>query len=235
MTVHVDRQDSSWRTHDRAFQRVLGPSPSLELLLTVDAYAFAHEAGVFFADHDELFITSNRIHDKQGNQSVQITKVSSLRSPAGPVREEIAAEGIHMGNGGVNYRDGILFCAQGSVTAPSGLFWMSREAPYKTEAVLTSYHGVPFNSLNDVVVARDGSIWFTDPSYGSEQGYRPPPSLPSQLYRYDPATESIRAMADGLGHPNGVCFSPDERTVYVTDTDKVHGSGNSRFNMPSSM
>lgn len=229
MTIHVE--DSSWRTHHGAFQRILGAQPTLELLLTVDAYAFAHEAGVFFADHGELFITSNRIHDNHG-QSVRISKVSLGE----PLRcEEIDAPKIHMANGGVNYRGGVLLCAQGSVAAPSGLFWMSREAPHETEAVLTSYHGVPFNSLNDVVVARDGSIWFTDPSYGSEQGYRPPSSLPNQVYRYDPATESIRAMADGLGHPNGLCFSPDERTMYVTDTDKVHGSGVSRFDRPSSM
>ncbi|SPQ21347.1 7115df78-b77a-4322-8a19-b575c1a931d5 [Thermothielavioides terrestris] len=85
--------------------------------------------------------------------------------------------------------------------------------------------GRPFNSVNDVVIHSDGSIWFTDPPYGFEQGYRTRPRLPSQVYRYDPNRKSLRAMADGFGHPNGICFSPDERTVYITDTDWLHGGG----------
>jgi gluconolactonase len=100
---------------------------------------------------------------------------------------------------------------------------MQASPPYATEPVLTSFLGKPFNSVNDVVVHNDGSIWFTDPSYGHDQGYRPRPSLPNFVYRYDPATKSTRAMADGFGRPNGICFSPDQKTVYITDTDQVRG------------
>jgi gluconolactonase len=141
-------------------------------------------------------------------------------------QEEIDSSQVTMGNGGVNYGDdGILFCAQGSFHVPSGLYEMKASSPYSTRAVITSFHGRPFNSVNDVVIHSDGTIWFTDPTYGFEQGFRPRPQLPSQVYRYDPKTEGIRAMADGFGHPNGICFSPDEKTVYVTDTDRVHGGG----------
>ncbi|KAK1676532.1 hypothetical protein BDP55DRAFT_105768 [Colletotrichum godetiae] len=140
-----------------------------------------------------------------------------------------------MGNGGVNYGDDILFCAQGSVTQPSGLFKMSRSPPYTTEPVITTFHSRLFNSVNDVVISKDGSIWFTDPPYGHAQGYRPPATLPSQVYRFDPARSSIRAMADGFGRPNGICFSPDETTVYVTDTDLVHGDGSIDGNRASTI
>lgn len=96
---------------------------------------------------------------------------------------------------------------------------------YEAELLVSSFHGRPFNSPNDVVVHSDGSIWFTDPIYGWEQGIRPRPRLPNQVYRFDPATRGIRAMADGFGRPNGICFSPDEKIVYITDTDWIHGDG----------
>lgn len=92
-----------------------------------------------------------------------------------------------MGNGGVNYgEDQILFCAQGSRSLPSGLYTMSAHAPYTVTLLPSSFHGREFNSVNNVVIHSDGSIWFTDPPHGFEQGYRPKPKLPSQVYRYNP-------------------------------------------------
>ena len=96
---------------------------------------------------------------------------------------------------------------------------------YEAKLLISDFHDRSFNSPNDVVVHSDGSIWFTDPIYGWEQGIRPRPRLPSQVYRYDPATGGIRAIADGFERPNGICFSPDEKTVYITDTDWIHGDG----------
>jgi gluconolactonase len=224
-----------WKTCNESFNRILGPDPKLELLLEVESYAFAHEAGVFIDSSNELFITSNQFSDEFGNRKVQISKISLPIDNRPLIHEEIKCDLIHMGNGGVNYQNGILFCAQGSATAPSGLFKMSTSPPYATEEILTSFYGRPFNSVNDVVINEDGSIWFTDPIYGFEQGYRPRPQLPSQVYRYDPQNSSIRAMADGFARPNGICFSPDEKTVYVTDTDCVHGDGSIDKHRPSSM
>jgi gluconolactonase len=132
-----------------------------------------------------------------------------------------------MPNGGVNYKDGILFCAQGTLDAPGGIAYMpllphATSISYEAKLLITDFHGRPFNSPNDVVVHSDGSIWFTDPMYGWEQGIRPKPRLPNQIYRYDTVTGGIRAIADGFGKPNGICFSPNETIVYVTDTDWIH-------------
>ncbi|KAJ4176217.1 hypothetical protein NW767_015515 [Fusarium falciforme] len=214
---------NTWRIFQDEFRDILGPEPSIQLLLQIDDVPFAHEAGVFLPDTNELFVTSNQFKDHRGEKTVQISRIS-LGGDGGPVKlEKIKCDIIHMANGGVNYQDGILICAQGSATRPSGLFKMQTTYPYEAEPVVTSYIGRPFNAVNDVAVHRDGSLWFTDPSYGHDQGYRPIPSLPNAVYRYDPATESIRAVADGLGRPNGICFSPDYSTIYITDTDQVRG------------
>ena len=129
-----------------------------------------------------------------------------------------------MASGGTNYRDGLILCAQGSLREPSGLIYMEAKRPHKTSTILNNYHSRPFNSPSDVIVHSDGSIWFTDPIYGYELGYRPRPQLPQLLYRFDPSTGDIRVVADSFGRPNGLAFSPNEDTLYVTDTDLVHGS-----------
>lgn len=104
------------------------------------------------------------------------------------------------------------------------------------QALVKNFHGRDFNSVNDVVVAKDGSIWFTDPCYGFEQDFRQKPRLPCHVYRFDPDTGDLRVVADGLGRPNGIAFSPDEKIVYITDTDHIHGDGSKdplRYAFPS--
>ncbi|KAE8330936.1 hypothetical protein BDV39DRAFT_201531 [Aspergillus sergii] len=215
--------DTPFQVHDQRFATIIGQAPTIELIAENQNYPFAHEAGVFFPDTNTLFITSNRCVSPDGRQKVYITRVDLSHRPA--ICEDICAD-IPMANGGINYRKNhILFCAQGSMTEQSGLYSMSITVPYETKLLKGDFFGRQFNSVNDMVVHSDGSIWFTDPIYGFEQGYRPLPSLPNQVYRWCPDTGAIRAMADGFGKPNGICFSPDEKIVYITDTDRVQGGG----------
>ncbi|TKA71990.1 hypothetical protein B0A49_07374 [Cryomyces minteri] len=96
-----------------------------------------------------------------------------------------------MANGGVDYRDGVLFCAQGDFDTPGGLVYMEAKSPYKATKLLDNFHGCLFNSPNDVVVHSNGSVWFTDPVYGYEQGFKLEPKLPSQVYCYAFTVSSI--------------------------------------------
>jgi gluconolactonase len=91
------------------------------------------------------------------------------------------------------------------------------------------YGGKRLNSPNDLVVKSDGSIWFTDPSYGilcdyeggateSEQGA-------CRVYRVDPASFAVEIVADDFEKPNGIAFSPDERQLYIADTGITHLKG----------
>lgn len=87
--------------------------------------------------------------------------------------------------------------------------------------ILDSWEGKRLNSPNDVVVKRDGSIWFTDPVFGIAgyyEGYKADPELPQYVYRVDGETGQATIVADDVAGPNGLCFSPDERILYVVES-----------------
>jgi gluconolactonase len=86
--------------------------------------------------------------------------------------------------------------------------------------------GKRLNSPNDVVVKSDGSIWFTDPSYGIDNDYEGDAS-PSEIgaqrvYRVDPASGAVSVVASDFVQPNGLAFSPDESLLYIVDTGATH-------------
>jgi gluconolactonase len=83
------------------------------------------------------------------------------------------------------------------------------------------YRGMRLNSPNDVVVKSDGSVWFTDPQYGINTDYeggKQTPELAPNLYRLEPETGILDVVADDFSGPNGLCFSPDESRLYVTES-----------------
>lgn len=92
--------------------------------------------------------------------------------------------------------------------------------------LMDSYQGTPLNAPNDIVVASDGGIWFTDPGYGIDgpyEGHAAKAELPRNVYRLDPGTGQATVVADDFVRPNGIGFSPDERRLYVVDTGISHG------------
>ena len=89
------------------------------------------------------------------------------------------------------------------------------------------FEGKRFNSPNDAVVKSDGSIWFTDPSYGIDSEYEGD-AAPSEIgachvYRIDPSGR-VSIVADDFAKPNGIAFSPDESQLYIVDTGRSHGA-----------
>ena len=83
------------------------------------------------------------------------------------------------------------------------------------------YNGKPLNSPNDVIVKSDGSIWFSDPTFGIDgfyEGERKDAELEPAVYRVDGKSGEITMMADTLIGPNGLAFSPDESVVYIVDS-----------------
>jgi gluconolactonase len=89
-----------------------------------------------------------------------------------------------------------------------------------------NWQGKPLNSPNDVIVAQDGGIWFTDPHYGimtDYEGFRSAQELPCQVYRIDPSG-TVEAVITDMACPNGLAFSPDESRLYVADTGRMFSS-----------
>src|SRR5437868_7936438 len=98
--------------------------------------------------------------------------------------------------------------------------------------VLDKFNGKPLNAPNDVVVAADGAIWFTDPGYGilgNYEGHKADLQLPAVVYRVDPKTGRATVATDALARPNGIAFSPDEKKLYVIDSGLSGAGGRSNI------
>jgi gluconolactonase len=101
-----------------------------------------------------------------------------------------------------------------------------RVVRYELDGTLTviaeKWGGKPLNAPNDVVVhPEDGAIWFTDPGYGSMgnyEGAKRDLEIKEAIYRIDAATGTMDVVTDDIAKPNGLCFSPDYRKLYVADT-----------------
>lgn len=226
--AHRNFSQPHFAIYDDVFLEILGDTPTIELGLEKD-WPFAHEAGVYIPDLDAIYITSNILSTETG----RTIKIGKLTRQSGQWQYEEIQNDIAMGNGAINYDGGVLFCDQGTKTVPGGLVHMEVSFPYTTKTLVSSYHWRQFSSINDVVVHSDGSVWFTDPNYGFQQGFRAEPQLPCQVYRFGPESRDLRVVADGFGKPNGLCFSPDEETMYVTDTDWIQGDGTKDFTRAS--
>jgi gluconolactonase len=206
-------------SHDPAFDDVLGDDPRLVRVVDADA----HEGPVYVAEEDALYFTSLPRETgipAPGFPEVDVKRLvlDGDRFPLEPHRVEVVRPNANAANGMTLAHDGsLLVCEQGT-PASHGRIGRLDPAGGHAETVVDAWQGLRFNSPNDVVVHSDGSIWFTDPSYGHLQGFKPEPLVGDYVYRYDPRTERVTVVADSFEKPNGLAFSPDERILYVGDS-----------------
>jgi len=183
----------------------------LESALELIAETDAHEGPVYAADEHALYFTTIR-RDYVAIKRLELAdrSISVVRADAN------TANGMAL-----DLEGRLVVCEQGTSSEPARITRLNRQSR-KVETLVDSWNGLPLNSPNDVVVKSDGTIWFTDPSYGYLQGFRPKPELGDHVYRYDPAADSLILVADGFDKPNGLAFSPDERVLYVGDNGAPH-------------
>ena len=207
-----------FEAYDAEFESVLGRYARLALVAEIDA----HEGPVYNRGEDALYFTTvpraPSVLAGAPRAAIRRLALDGLSLPVDPSRLSTVPAPVHMPNGMTLGHDGrLVVCEQGTRSAPARI---SRVDPLtgRVETLVDNWGGLRLNSPNDVVVRHDGTIWFTDPSYGYLQGFRPEPQVGDHVYRFDPRSGRLSVVADGLDKPNGLAFSPDERTLYVTDS-----------------
>ncbi|MGI9247584.1 MAG: SMP-30/gluconolactonase/LRE family protein [Woeseiaceae bacterium] len=126
----------------------------------------------------------------------------------------------HMANGNAWDREGGLLSCEHATSRVSRI---DRDGNYKV--LVSHYQGCELNSPNDIIVKRDGSIYFTDPTSGRTEKYGVAryQELEFQgVYRFDPESSELRLLVKDFAKPNGLCFSIDESLLFVNDTDRQH-------------
>ncbi len=154
------------------------------------------------------FVFSDIPNDRQMRWLEEDGHISPFRSPS-------------------NYSNGNTFDYEGRQISCE--HFTRRMVRYEYNGAVTvladKWKGKPFNAPNDVVVHPDGGIWFSDPGYGSMvayEGEKHPLELKEAVYRIDGKTGSMELVTDELYKPNGLCFSPDYKKLYICDTGATH-------------
>ncbi|KAI0538310.1 D-lactonohydrolase [Xylaria digitata] len=225
--------EKPFHVYDEEFYDVIGRNPTLTLIARSETDPIFHEAVVWYPPTNEVFFAQSAGNPATGtglNKSAIIQKislaeaeaVSDKRNATGLVKVVVVDSNpiVLNPNGGVNYKDNILFAAEGQgAYKTSELIIMNPREPYNTTVLLNNFFGRQFNSLNDIAIhPRNKDIYFTDPIYGRLQDFRPVEGLPHQVYRYNDRTGAVTVAADGFSQPNGIVFSPSGSHAYVADT-----------------
>ncbi len=122
-----------------------------------------------------------------------------------------------------NHSNGLARDRQGRLIACEHLTRRITRTEYDGSVTVLAdrFEGKRFNSPNDLVCKSDGSIWFSDPTFGISgewEGERAEPELSQGVYRIDGQSGKITCVIDEMASPNGLCFSPDEKTLYVVES-----------------
>ena len=189
---------------DRRMRARLHMTAHVEKLYTGTRWA---EGPVYFADRGELLWSD--IPNDRMLRWAEGAGVSVFRNPS------------NHSNGNTRDREGRL------VTCEHGARRVTRTEPDGAITVLADrYNGKRLNSPNDVCVRSDGTIWFTDPPYGilsDYEGHKAPQEQPGcYVFRLDPRSARLAVVAEDFVKPNGIAFSPDEKTLYVGDSGASH-------------
>ncbi|KAL3963069.1 hypothetical protein ACCO45_000073 [Purpureocillium lilacinum] len=177
------------------FYRVLGRDAKARKVWDLPWEAF-HEAGIYNKRDNSLYVTSN-FQSLKDNINITVVSLDSDDYP---------------------FYSTHFTVTRGDFERPSQLLAVDPNTN-KSTPVLTNFLGRNFSSLNDVRQHPvTGDLWFTDADYGYFQHFRAEPTQPKQVYRFEPDTGAIQVVADGFVQPNGLEFSPDLKTLYVSDT-----------------
>ena len=191
---------------DPRFQAVVAHRPTLERLCTGARWS----EGPVWMHEDDSVLWSDIPNDRMLRWSARDGM-------------SVWQQTVEFTNGHTRDHDGtLLHCSH-------GLRAVYRTKPDGSDRtiVVDGWEGRRFNAPNDVVVKSDGTLWFTDPPYGliiPEEGHGGESEIGDcYVFRYDPRSGALDPVTDLPIEPNGLAFSPDERTLYVSDTSAALG------------
>lgn len=214
-------------SYDESFPSLIGEDATARQLYDLDWQAF-HEAGVYNKATNKVYVTSNwakdinnpinvTIIDLADDYSITSTRYSGLAEPNGATSYYPPDT---QSNGSTPSR--VLYADEGDFHNYSALVSVD-PATGKAETILNNFLGRNFSSINDIRQHPvTGDLWFTDADYGYFQHFRPAPTTPKQVYRLSPSTGEIAVVATDFNQCNGLEFSPDLKTLYVSDTGAVN-------------
>ena len=186
---------------DPRFRRYTVPIVWLEQLHTGMRWA---EGPAYFADL-RCLVWSDLPNNRMLRWDEESGHVSVFRAPS------------NYSNGNTRDRQGRLITCEHQARRVS-----RTEHDGSISVIAERYQGKRLNSPNDVVVKSDGTIWFTDPSYGISAEYEGGKAESEigacNVYRFDPRDGSLRIAVDDFSRPNGLAFSPDESLLYIADS-----------------
>ncbi len=185
---------------DNRFRRYVVGNTTIQRLFTGTLWA----EGVAWNGVGRYLVWSDIPNNRQMRWIEEDGRVTVFRSPSG------------FSNGNTfDFEGRQLSCEHGN----------RRVARYESNGTVTviadKFQGKRLNSPNDIVVHPDGGIWFTDPTYGISgyyEGFKGQSETKEAVYRVDGKTGQIEKVTDELNEPNGICFSPDYKKVYICDT-----------------
>ncbi len=188
---------------DERMLEIIDPEPELELYHSGLEFT---EGPVWYKEGD-CFI----FNDIPSSRTFSWSKGAGLRLL---FNNGTKSNGMYLG------RDGKLLICEHATSSV-----VSRDLNGTRRKVLADYYGdIELNSPNDIVERSDGLVYFTDPIFGRTEKpssvQRPIPSKHRAVYMYDPASGELSMVADGYTNPNGLCFSEDEKTLYVNDSEE---------------
>jgi gluconolactonase len=186
-------------TLDESFRKYHMPLTKVERLYTGCRWA---EGPVWLGDTRAL-VWSDIPNNRMLRWDEETGQTTVFRKPSG------------YANGNSRDRKGrILTCEHG------GRRVSRTEIDGRIKTLANSYEGKRLNSPNDIVCRSDGSVWFTDPSFGIlgwYEGSKAEPELPTNVYRWEPPNK-LTVVAEGINQPNGLAFSPDESVLYIVES-----------------
>lgn len=196
---------AEYQIHDARFLLLIEPGAMLRHLHTGGLWA----EGPVYVPQDDVLLWSDVRRNRCMRLEVATGEIGVHLQPA------------HFNNGHTLDREGrVIACEHGSRSV------VRFERDGQRVVLADGVDGKRFNSPNDAVVASDGSIWFTDPTYGIdgyEEGYPAESEIgAAHVYRLDPETGSVASVIADMVQPNGLAFALDEHSLYVADTGASH-------------